>query len=311
MSRTALASLAALASCLLPMAAARAQDVYHDNVVIILDASGSMREYMRSAPVKKMAAAKKALKEVLAQIPETTNVGLFVFSGRGIQSEWVYPLGPREDAKLMRAIDMPRPAGNTPLGASIKMGADRLLKERKAQMGYGTYRLLVVTDGEASDRRLVDRYTPEVIARGITVDVIGVDMKSTHTLAKIVHSYRKADDPGSLKKAIAEVFAEVSAGDDDTAGEDAFALLAPIPLETAQAMLGALTRSGNHPIGTEPKASANVAAAPDARAATPAKSRPTSKPVASSDTNWTWVIIVLVAIGAFVAKGAAGMKKDQ
>jgi uncharacterized protein YegL len=307
MSRTALASVV-IAGCLLP-SAARAQDVYHDNVVIILDASGSMREYMRSSPVKKMKAAQTALKEVLTHISETTNVGLFVFSGRGIKTEWVYPLGPRDDAKLMGAIDLPRPEGNTPLGASIKKGADRLLKERAAQMGYGTYRLLVVTDGEASDQSLVDRYTPEVIARGITVDVIGVDMKSTHTLAKIVHSYRKADDPGSLKTAIAEVFAEVSAADGDAAGDEAFALLAPIPSETAQAMLGALTRSGNHPIGTVVRTSQT--ATPPVPAASPVRSRPAPTPVVSRGTDWTWVVIVLIAIGAFVAKGAAGMKKDS
>jgi hypothetical protein len=33
--------------------------------------------------------------------------------------------------------------------------------------------------------------------------------------------------------------------------------------------------------------------------------------VTSSGTDWTWVVIVLIAIGAFVAKGAAGMKKDS
>jgi len=97
----------------------------------------------------------------------------------------------------------------------------------------------------------VDRYVPEVVGRGITIDVVGVDMKTTHTLATMVHSYRRADDPASLKKAVAEVFAEVADTGSDIAGEDAFSQLAAIPDETAAAMLSALSISGNDPIGVK------------------------------------------------------------
>jgi len=92
---------------------------------------------------------------------------LLVFSAKGVETDWLYPLGPRDDAKLMQAIDRPQPGGGTPLGAYLKKGTDRLLEERAKQFGYGTFRLLVVTDGEAGDKELVERYTPEVIARGI------------------------------------------------------------------------------------------------------------------------------------------------
>jgi hypothetical protein len=84
------------------------------------------------------------------------------------------------------------------------------------------------------------------------VDVIGVDMKTTHTLATKVHSYRRADNPESLHKALAEVFAEVSgSGKDATVSED-FDLIAALPVESAQAMIRALSTSGNHPLGTRP-----------------------------------------------------------
>lgn len=256
-------------------ARAPAQDVYHDNVVIVLDASGSMSRVMRSVGTGKMAAAKAALKEVLARVPETTRIGLLVFSSRNLRNDWVYPLGPRDDAKLTRAIDLPLPGGRTPLGEYIKKGADRLLKERAEQLGYGSYRLLIVTDGQANDQQLVDRYTPEVIARGITVDVIGVDMQSAHTLARKVHSYRSADDPASLRKAVAEVFAEVGGAASDAAGvgapDEAFEELAGIPDEMAAAALKALATSGNHPIGTRPRVRPPAARAPVA--ATPPRPR--------------------------------------
>lgn len=227
---------------------ASAQDAA-DNVVIILDGSGSMGAPLPGANTDKMTAAKAALKQVLQSVPESTRIGLLVFSAKGVNNDWVYPLGPRDDARLMAAIDRPIPNGGTPLGAYLKKGADRLLEERARQYGYGTFRLLVVTDGEAQDQPLVEQYTPEIIARGITVDVIGVAMNQRHTLATRVHSYRSADDPTSLKRAIAEVFGEIGGHGDDVSSAEAFAELAPIPVGVAQAMIQALASSGNQPIG--------------------------------------------------------------
>jgi hypothetical protein len=224
------------------------------NVVIVLDASGSMGSNMPHSSVMKMDAAKSALKEVIREVPWDTNIGLLVFSAGNLDVDWVYPLGPRSDDKLLAAIDRPEPFGGTPLGEYLKMGADRLLKQRAEQYGYGTYRLLVVTDGEAGDPDLVERFVPEIIARGIIIDVIGVDMASRHTLATKVHSYRSADNPGELKTAIADVFAEVAATGTDGLGEDAFAVIEPIPQEMAVSMLKALSSSGNQPIGVDPDA---------------------------------------------------------
>lgn len=245
---------------LLFTSAALAQEAV-DNIVVVLDASGSMAEPMPNSGINKMTAAKAALKEVLKTVPQETRIGLLVFSAEGVDTDWLYPLGPRDDAKLMQAIDLPRPGSSTPLGAYIKKGADRLLEERAKQFGYGTFRLLVVTDGEATDSQLMERYTPEVIARGITVDVIGVAMKQRHTLATKVHSYRSASDPASLKRAVAEVFGEIGGRGDDVAGAEAFAELKSIPSEAAQAMIQALSSSGNQPIGERPRRSQPAAEA--------------------------------------------------
>lgn len=232
-------------------AVARAEE-YHDNVVIVLDASGSMKDLMPGGQVAKIAAAKAALKTVLQHVPTNTYIGLLVFSARNVRDPWIYPLGPRRDDDLLRAIDLPDPFGNTPLGHYLKVGADRLLQERAKQFGYGSYRLLIVTDGEAQDQNLVDRFAPDVLARGITMDVIGVAMSQDHTLARKAHSYRRANDPASLQRAVAEVLAEVSKPKNDLAQADAFALLAPIPDAIALAALQALSTSGNHPIGESP-----------------------------------------------------------
>lgn len=241
---------------LLPRAFA---DVYDDNVVIVLDASGSMDERMSGTNIRKIDAAKQALKGVVQKIPSNTNVGFLVFSGRGYRDEWLYPLSQKNDEKLLFAIDIPESGGGTPLGEYIKKGADILLAQREKQHGYGTFRLLVVTDGEANDQGRVERYTPEVIARGIRVDVIGVNMAKDHTLATRVHSYRRANDPESFTKALTEVFAEVSNSSNDAASSDeAFEIVGALPTEVATAILSSLSSTGNHPIGEKPRPKADT-----------------------------------------------------
>jgi hypothetical protein len=83
--------------------------------------------------------------------------------------------------------------------------------------------------------------------------VIGVDMKENHPLATRVHSYRKANDPESLVKAVTSALSEVStSGAQDTAGQEEFELVAAFPPEMAKAAIEALTASGNHAIGEAP-----------------------------------------------------------
>ncbi len=220
----------------------RAEVQVTDNVIVVVDASGSMGTPMGGAD--RMSVAREALKQVLGQVPESTHIGVLVFP----RGDWVYPLGSRVEQRLNNAIDSIRSGGGTPLGSYMKRGADALLKARQKQFGYGTYRLLVVTDGEANDRNLVEGYTPDIISRGITIDVIGVDMESEHTLATKVHTYRSADNPDSLRQAITEVFAEVSSADTGQADEDAFELIADLPKQTASEMLKSLSTTGNDPI---------------------------------------------------------------
>ncbi len=267
--------LLALAICMGQAAEATrtAEGGRHNTVVILLDASGSMKGKFEADGTTRMTAAKRALKSVLAQVPPSTHVGLLVFSAKNLANDWAYPLGPRENERLFAAIDSIEPGTDTPLGKYIKIAADRLLEERARQFGYGSYRLLVVTDGEAGDQHLVERFTPEVIARGITMDVIGVGMKQAHTLAKKAHSYRAANDPGALNRALAEVFAEVRGAANDTGGGEAFAVIAGIPDGMASAMIAAVASAPNQPIGeikAEKPAPVEAHAAPNTAAHSPA-----------------------------------------
>ena len=266
-------------------------DVYNDNVVVVLDASGSMQHDMSG--MVKMDAAKKAIGEVLKTVPETTQIGLLVFSGRNKPDDWVFPLGRRDDQALLAALRPIGANGNTPLGAYMKKGADRLLEEREKQLGYGTYRLLIVTDGEATDQDLVDTYTPGLLAKGIIMDVIGVAMQHDHVLANSAHSYRRADDAASLRKAIADVLGEVSASDDQHAGEEAFAIIAPLPEAMAMSMIHTLATSDNSPIQQLPgwvKPRRSDQGSPG----------PSSGSGSSGGSNFVIITLVLLVFGASV-----------
>jgi hypothetical protein len=244
-------STLAFASALSGAALAQEPDDSHSAVVIILDGSGSMTEIFHG--VSRMDAAKSALKTVLKTLPNDTELGLLVFaSRRGDQvGPWAYPLGARSDNRLMPAIDSVSPGGRTPLGEYIKYGADALLENRERNLGYGTYRLLVVTDGQASDSSKMERFAPEVVDRGIVLDVIGVDMEQSHTLKQMATSYRAADRPEELEEAVREVLAEVSFGQDSTADAEVFATLEGLPDSFAMATIESLTSGtqNNHPIG--------------------------------------------------------------
>ena len=236
-----------------PLARAQDEPIGHNQVVIVLDGSGSMEGKMPDGK-SKMHAAKAALHQVVLNLPQDTHVGLLVFSSNA--DGWAYPLGPRNDTALSVAIDGAKAGGGTPLGAYIKKGADALLDKRAEEHNYGTYRLLVVTDGEATDSRLMMRYAPEVVARGIRFDVIGVAMAKSHTLKNLADSYRAADDSEQLVRAVSAVFAEIDASDSADLQGEVFEVLDGLPDPVALAMIEALTSSAylNQPLGEKPPA---------------------------------------------------------
>lgn len=294
----------ALAASLLTTAGQAAEE-FHNTVVILLDASGSMNGPIKGSRDNRMTAAKNALKAVLEKVPASTRIGLLVFSARNLKNDWAYPLGPRDDARLLQAIDSIKPGHDTPLGEYLKKAADRLLEERAREFGYGTYRLLVVTDGEAQDQNLVERYTPEIIARGLTVDVIGVAMDKNHTLAKKVHSYRAANDPESLNRALAEVLGEVRGTERDSAGAEAFAMIAPIPDKVAASMIQSLANTPNHPIGERakftpaaatPTPAAAVAAIPQPVSPQPVPQPQPSSPPRERGFRLSWSVLFIIFI---------------
>ena len=213
-------------------------------VVVVLDDSGSMKQTMPSG-MRRIDAAKQALTAVLSQLPADTRVGVLALNTRLNGDHWIVPMGKIGDADWRERVGSIRAEGGTMLGEFSKIGSDELLKLRSADR-YGSYRLLIVTDGEASDPAVLSGYLPDILSRGLTLDVIGVSMASEHSLANLAHSYRSADDAESLTAAISEVFAETT-GDDQSSQAD-FDLIAGLPDGVSEEIIKSLMVVKNEPI---------------------------------------------------------------
>jgi uncharacterized protein YegL len=220
---------------------------FGDYIVVVLDDSGSMREIMRSVRITKIDAAKRALEQVIQQVDGETQLGILLLNGAPSTDHWLVPLGPVSKTDAAQKISQIGPNGGTPLGHAMRTATEQLLAVR-AKYIYGTYRLVVVTDGEASDRLLLEDYLPDILSRGIIVDAIGVDMQANHSLATHVHSYRRADDSEALKNALIAIMAEGGTGQDQSTSDADFELLNALNDVNVQEIIGAISNPNNRGI---------------------------------------------------------------
>jgi uncharacterized protein YegL len=202
-----------------------------DNIVVLLDTSGSMADRMRDTGRSRIEAARSALYQLAEQLPADTNIGLLTFQG------WQYQLGPLDKEKFRTAVAKAGANGGTPLGEYMKAGADVLLQQR-AKSPTGIYKLVIVTDGDATDGAAMHKNFADILRRGLLVDSIGVDMGSDHALSKGSHRYMRADDEESLAKAVSKAVGEVG-GDNVTQEYD---LIDGFPESVGQ---------GDHPVSDD------------------------------------------------------------
>jgi uncharacterized protein with von Willebrand factor type A (vWA) domain len=157
--------------------------------------------------------AKWAVEQFIPLVPSDVNLGLWIFDANG-NSERL-PLGPESRAQFLTAVQKTRAGGRTPLTESIEQGVNRLVQQRDRQLGYGEFRLVVVTDGEATGRSL-----PQAVAyareRRIPIYTIGLCIGAQHELRKYSVSYRAADSIEALRRGLEETLAETSVFDPQT-----------------------------------------------------------------------------------------------
>ena len=189
------------------------------NFYFIFDGSGSMAESLNKQCKgdkrfsSRLEGAKWAVEQFLPLVPSDVNVGLWIFDADGNRERVALGLDTR--AKFLTAVKKTRAGGNTPLTESIEQGVNRLVQQRDQQLGYGEFRLVVVTDGEATGRPL-----PQAVAyareRHIPIYTIGLCLGAEHELRKDSVSYRAADSIEALKRGLEETLAETNVFDPQT-----------------------------------------------------------------------------------------------
>ncbi len=184
------------------------------NFYFIIDGSGSMDSEPGGACRgdqsfgSKLRGAQWAVREFLAKVPEDVHLGLFVFDRDGRQE--VVPLGASNRGAFLSAVNGIRSGGGTPLAASITYGAERLVEQYKRQLGYGDYRLVVVTDGRADKIPEAARYAAHF---GMPIYAIGLCIDEDHPLRRYAVSYRAADSFADLAEGLEQTLAELEAVD--------------------------------------------------------------------------------------------------
>ena len=96
----------AILSVLLTSSAAAQDQNDFDNVVIVLDASGSMSEEFPGTDLTRWEAAKLALRRVVGQLSDNTRGGLFIFSDAIPSGQMVVELGPKDEAAMASAPEI-------------------------------------------------------------------------------------------------------------------------------------------------------------------------------------------------------------
>ncbi len=183
------------------------------NFYFIFDGSGSMRDPLSSdcggdqTFGRKLEGAKWAVAEFLKKVPEEVNLGLYVFdeNHRSRSEREVVPLGTNTMAAFLQAINAIEAGGGTPLAEAIRFGAEVLARQREQQLGYGEFRLIVVTDGLADDLPQAAEFATE---NAIPIYAIGLCIQEDHPLRQYAVSYRAADNFQDLAKALEATVAE-------------------------------------------------------------------------------------------------------
>ncbi|MEO4054201.1 VWA domain-containing protein [Solibacillus sp. CAU 1738] len=188
------------------------------NVVIILDASGSMANMEGS--VTRMDAAKTALDEFVKGLPEDANVGLRIYGHKGTgsssdkalscsSSELVYPISKYSAEGFNQALEKSKPSGWTP----IELAIAEAQKDLSAFKGdTNTNIIYLVSDGistcdddpvQAAKMLYESDITPIVNVIGFNVDHEG--QKQLQNIAKATKgTYKHVTDAQSLQDKLNE-----------------------------------------------------------------------------------------------------------
>ncbi|MFE8703872.1 VWA domain-containing protein [Cytobacillus sp. FJAT-54145] len=189
------------------------------NVLILLDASGSMKEAVNGKP--KMDAAKDAIKNFVKQLPEEANIAIRVYGHKGsgsdidknlscTSSEIVYPLSTYNPSDFDSALNTIQPSGWTP----IELAINEAKKDLSTFNGEDNTNIVyLVSDGISTCDDNPIRAAKELYNSNISpiINVIGfdIDSKGQNQMRELVKAtegiYASASDENELVKELSKL----------------------------------------------------------------------------------------------------------
>lgn len=140
--------------------------------VIVLDDSGSMGD--------NMGAAKQAVIDAIGQMPTESRIAVLALNGGEVLPVMAVSDATRELPGRLSPII---PTGSTPLGKRLGDALSMLSSEATRRRGFGTYRILVTTDGAASDHERLNRAVTRILSTTpIELATIGLGIGEGHAL---------------------------------------------------------------------------------------------------------------------------------
>jgi Ca-activated chloride channel family protein len=183
-------------------------------ILIVLDASGSMRE--RIGGETKMALAQRAVHELVDRLPPTAVLGLVAYSHRRNECddiELLVPPKPLDRTALLQAVDGLKPKGPTPLAASLRFAAEAVgVREHRAT-------IVLVSDGleTCGGDPCLTAADLASVGPGLTIHAVGfaLDAHQARKFACIATAtsgrFLQANDAASLSDALGLAVAEAVA----------------------------------------------------------------------------------------------------
>ncbi|HEX9830107.1 MAG TPA: VWA domain-containing protein [Thermodesulfobacteriota bacterium] len=184
-----------------------------DNVLFILDSSGSMAGQLEGKA--KIDVAKEVMTNLIKELPDGVKVGLEVYGHRSKGDcndiEVMVPIGEVDKEALIKKIESMHPKGKTPIAKSLEMAGEQLQAMEEETT------VVLVSDGEETCEGDPCVLTQSLKEKGIKVKVhvVGFDVgdKEKEQLSCIAEAgggrYFTAKNADQLKEALAEVKKEV------------------------------------------------------------------------------------------------------
>jgi Mg-chelatase subunit ChlD len=184
------------------------------DLVFILDASGSMWGQVEGE--NKIVIARRVLADFLGNVPDSANVGLVAYGHRReakcTDIEMVVPPARLDRSVMKKKIDSIRPKGKTPIGASLNLVFDDLVKRSRPAI------VILMTDGLETCKGDPCQVVRDAKAKGVKFvlhvigfDVSAVDVSQLQCAAQAGDGlYFAASNAGQFTAALAQAVAAAS-----------------------------------------------------------------------------------------------------